>query len=165
MDIQKEIIAEFDLETERTRKMLQAIPDTADFTWKPYEKGWALGSLASHLADMSGDWAVMTLNKDRLDWDGSLKKKAPASKAELMERFEKEAAEAKAALATFSPADWEKHWIFAAGGQVFIDQPKYEVWRNFVVNHGAHHRGQMTVYLRLLGAKVPGTYGPSADEM
>ena len=165
MDLQKELIAEFDLEIDRSRKLLQAIPDDADFAWKPTEKSMPLGPLAGHVAQMSGDWATTTLNKDRFDWDPSQATERPGNKAALLEKFEKEATEARAALAAFNPADWDKHWVFAAGGQVFIDQPKYEVWRNFVVNHGAHHRGQLTVYLRLLGAKIPGCYGPSADEM
>lgn len=165
MDIQKELIAEFDAEIERMRKLLNAIPDDADFAWKPCEKSMALGSLASHAAEMSGDWAKSTLDIDRFDWDPSDKPERPGNKAALLERFEKGSAEARESLAKFDPAGWDKHWVFAANGQVFIDQPKYEVWRNFVVNHGAHHRGQLTVYLRLLGAKVPGTYGPSGDEM
>jgi uncharacterized damage-inducible protein DinB len=165
MDIQKEIIAEFDLETERSRNLLNAIPDDADFTWKPHEKSMTLGRLAGHVAEMSGDWAIMTLEKDRLDWNPDDKPKTPESKAEVLERFEVDSVKAKAALAGFDPANWDKHWIFAAGGQVFIDQPKYQVWRSFVVNHGSHHRGQLTVYLRILGAKLPGCYGPSADGM
>jgi uncharacterized damage-inducible protein DinB len=165
MDLQKELIAEFDLEAERTRKLLNAIPEDADFSWAPHEKSMKLGRLASHVAELSGDWPLMTLNHDRLDWTPDMKREAPANKAVLLERFEKEAAEAKAALAAFDPANWEKHWVFGANGQVWIDQPRYEVWRSFVVNHGSHHRGQLTVYLRILGAKIPGSYGPSADEM
>ncbi len=165
MDIQKEIIAEFDLETERTRKLLNAIPESADFAWKPHEKSMTLGRLASHVAEMSGDWATMTLTKDRLDWDPTDKKPDTSTKAQLLGHFEKSSAGARAALSSFNPADWDKHWIFAANGQVFIDQPKYQVWRSFVINHGSHHRGQLTVYLRLLGATLPGCYGPSADGM
>ena len=165
MEIQERLIAEFDLETERSRKILNAIPDGADFAWKPHEKSMPLGKLALHVAGMSGDWALMTLEKDRLDWDPSMNPAPPANKAELLEKFEADAAKAKNALAGFNPADWDKQWIFAAGGQVFVDQPKYEVWRGLVVNHGSHHRGQLVVYLRILGARVPGTYGPSADEM
>jgi uncharacterized damage-inducible protein DinB len=165
MDIQKELIAEFDLETERTRKLLNAIPETADFAWKPHEKSMTLGRLASHVAEMSGDWATMTLLKDRLDWDPNEQKPDTSTRTKLLEHFEKSTSEAKSSLAGFDPALWEKHWIFAAGDQVYIDQPKYEVWRSFVINHGAHHRGQLTVYLRMLGARLPGCYGPSADEM
>jgi uncharacterized damage-inducible protein DinB len=165
MDIQKELIAEFDLETERTRKLLHAIPDAADFSWKPHERSRTLGQLAAHVAEMSGDWPLTALAKDRLDWDTSQKPIRPDNKAALLEKFEKESVEARAALASFNPADWDKHWVFAADGHVLIDQPKYEVWRSMVVNHGSHHRGQLTVYLRILGAKLPGCYGPSADEM
>ncbi len=138
---------------------------TRIFSWAPHEKSMKLGRLASHVAEMSGEWPLMTLNHDRIDWTPAMKRETPANKAALLERFEKEAAEAKAALAGFDPANWEKRWVFGANGQVFIDQPKYEVWRSAVVNHGAHHRGQLTVYLRILGAKIPGCYGPSADAM
>lgn len=165
MDLQKELIVEFDQESERTRKILQAIPEDADFAWKPHEKSMTLGRLASHAAELVGDWPLITLNQDRLDWNPANKQSAPTTKAALLERFEKDNAAAKAALAAFNPADWDKRWQFASNGQVFIDQPKYVVWRNVVVNHAVHHRAQLGVYLRLLGAKIPGTYGPSADEM
>ena len=68
MDIQKELIAEYDRETANTRKVLEAIPEDADFGWKPHEKSMALGRLAAHVSDTNGDWAVHTLTRDRLDW-------------------------------------------------------------------------------------------------
>jgi uncharacterized damage-inducible protein DinB len=165
MDIQKELIAEFNTEVENTRKILNAIPDSADFTWKPHEKSMKLGRLAGHVAELTGDWPLMTIEKDRLDWNPGDRAKSPESKAEAIEIFETGSLKAKAALESFDPANWDRHWIFAAGGQVFIDQPKYQVWRSFVVNHLAHHRGQLGVYIRMLGGKLPGCYGPSGDEM
>jgi uncharacterized damage-inducible protein DinB len=82
----------------------------------------------------------------------------------MLERFDKETAEAKAALAAFGPARWDENWKFVAGGKAWIDDSKYHVFRIWVLNHLIHHRAQLGVYLRLLGKPIPGTYGPSADE-
>ena len=95
MDIQKELEAEYDRETARTRKMLEAIPDDADFAWKPHTKSMAFGRLAAHTSDTNGDWAMHTLTKDRLDWDPSMNPKDPTKKKDLLERFDKQVAEAK----------------------------------------------------------------------
>ena len=165
MDFQKALIAEFDRETATTRKVLGAIPDSADFTWKPHDKSMPLGKLAGHVSDTNGDWALHTLTHDKLAWDPSMNAPAPANKKELLDRFEKQVAEVKGALAKFPEAKWDSNWKFVAGDQVWIDDSKYNVWRTWVVNHLVHHRAQLGVYLRLLGSKVPGCYGPSADEM
>lgn len=165
MDIQKELVAEYDRETETTRKMLQAIPDTADFGWKPHEKSMTLGRLAAHVSDTAGDWALHTLTMDRLDWTPEKSPKDPPAKPELVARFEKQVAEVKPALAAIKPAQWDSNWKFVAGGQTWIDDSKYGVWRTWVINHMIHHRAQLGVFLRMLGAKIPGSYGPSADEM
>lgn len=165
MDIQKELMAEFDRETKSTRKLLEAIPEGADFGWKPHEKSMALGKLAGHVADTSGDWAVHTLTKDKLEWNPEMNSAPPKSKAQVLESFDKNVAEAKKALAGMTPEKWDSRWKFVAGDQTWIDDTKYNVWRTWVVNHMIHHRAQLGVYLRELGAKLPGMYGPSADEM
>jgi uncharacterized damage-inducible protein DinB len=165
MDIQKELIAEFDRETASTRKILEAIPDDADFSWKPHAKSMALGRLASHLSDTNGDWALHTLTRDRLDWSPEMTPKDPTNKKDLLARFEKQVAEVKPELAKMTPAQWDSNWKFVAGDQTWIDDTKYCVWRTWVLNHMIHHRAQLGVYLRLLNKKVPGMYGPSADEM
>jgi uncharacterized damage-inducible protein DinB len=166
MDIQKALIAEFDREIASTRKVLDAIPEDADFSWKPSPKSFSLGRLAGHLAETPCEWALSTLTTDRLDFsmDGYTPYVA-VSKAALLERFDKESAEAKAALAVLDPAKWDDNWKMVAGGQTWIDDTRYNVFRNYVLNHTIHHRAQLGVDLRLLGAKVPGVYGPSADEM
>jgi len=165
MDFQKELIAEYDRETANTRKLLEAIPENADFAWKPHEKSMPFGKLAGHVSDTSGDWATHTLTKDRLDWSPEMNSAEPTSKKELLARFEKQVAEAKSALAAMTPEKWDSNWKFVAGEQTWIDDTKYNVWRTWVVNHLIHHLAQLGVYLRLLGQKLPGTYGPSADEM
>jgi uncharacterized damage-inducible protein DinB len=165
MDFQKELIAEFDRETATTRKVLEGIPEGADFGWKPHEKSMALGRLAAHVSDTNGDWAMHTLTRERLDWTPEMSPTDPANKKDLLARFEKQVAEARAALAAVPAAKWDSNWKFVAGDQAWIDDTKYNVWRIRVVNHMIHHRAQLGVYLRLLGQKVPGCYGPSADEM
>ena len=165
MDIQKELIAEFDRETESTRKLLNAIPEDADFGWKPHDKNMDLGRLAAHVSDTNGDWALHTLTKDRLEWSPEMTPTTPATKAELLERFEKQVGEVGPALAAMTPERWDSNWKFVAGDQAWIDDTKYNVWRIWVMNHMVHHRAQLGVTLRLLGARIPGMYGPSADEM
>ena len=83
----------------------------------------------------------------------------------MLDRFEKQVAEVKPALAAMTPEKWDTHWKFVAGDQTWIDEPKIQVWRTWVMNHMIHHRAQLGVYIRLLNQKIPGTYGPSADEM
>ncbi|HKD62002.1 MAG TPA: DinB family protein [Terracidiphilus sp.] len=165
MDTQKELVAEFERETASTRKTLEAIPDDADFAWKPHAKSMSLGHLASHVSDVNGDWAGHTLTRDRLDWTPDMKTEEAPNKKNLLARFEKQVAEVKPALASMTPAKWDSNWKFVAGDQTWIDDTKYCVWRTWVVNHLVHHRAQLGVYLRLLDKKVPGMYGPSADEM
>jgi uncharacterized damage-inducible protein DinB len=166
MDLQKELIAEYDREIARTRKMLEAIPADVDFTFKPHPKSMALGRLAGHTAELAGEWAISTLTTDKLEFSPEHKFEAyvPASKSALLERFDKETTEAKSALAGLAPEKWDEHWKFVAGGQAWIDEPKYQVWRTWVLAHMIHHRAQLGVYLRLLNKPIPGTYGPSADE-
>jgi uncharacterized damage-inducible protein DinB len=165
MDIQKELIAEYERETANTRKMLEAIPENADFNWQPHAKSMKLGKLAGHVADTNGDWALHTLNRDRLDWNPEMNSPDPANRGELLARFEKQVAEVSPALAAMTPAKWDSNWKFVAGEQTWIDDTKYNVWRTWVMNHLVHHRAQLGVYLRMLDQKIPGTYGPSADEM
>jgi len=167
MDFQKELIAEYDREAAKTRRILEAIPADADFTFKPHPKSMALGRLAGHVSDTAGEWAISTLTTDKLEFppDHKFEPYVPASTAALIERFDNEVAKAKAALASFPVEKWGTNWKFVAGGKAWIDEPKYDVWRNWVLNHLVHHRAQLGVYLRLLDKKIPGTYGPSADEM
>lgn len=165
MDIQKALVAEYDRETNNTRKILEAIPEDADFAWKPHDKSMPVGRLAAHVSDTNGDWALHTLSHDRLDWTPDMTPTTPASKKDLLARFEKQVAEVKPILAAMTPEKWDSNWKFVSGDQTWIDDSKYNVWRTWVVNHLIHHRAQLGVYLRLLGQKLPGTYGPSADEM
>lgn len=165
MDFQKELIAEYDRETATTRKILETIPEDADFAWKPHDKSMTLGKLAGHVSDTNGDWALHSLTMDRLDWTPAMNPVDPTNRKDLLARFEKQVAEVKPALAAITSEKWDIHWKLVADGQTWIDDTRYNVWRTWVMNHLVHHRAQLGVYLRLLGQKLPGTYGPSADEM
>lgn len=167
MDIQKELIAEYERETAKTRKMLEAIPADADLNYKPHPKSMALGRLAGHLTDMAGDWAITTLTKDKLEFPADHKwdPYVPASKQAVLDKFDEGLPAARKALDETTGAKWDEHWKFIFGGQTWIDQPRYQVFRDMVINHMVHHRAQLGVYLRLLNEKIPGLYGPSADEM
>ena len=165
MDIQKELVAEFDREVASTRKVLAAIPADADFSWKPHDKNMAFGRLAGHVAEMPGDWALHTLTLDKLEWTPDMKPYNPANKAEILERYDRDTAISRTALAGLDPAKWDDNWKMVAGDQVWIDGPRYEVFRTWVLNHMIHHRAQLGVYLRLQNLALPGVYGPSADEM
>ncbi len=167
MDYQKDLIAEYDREVDRTRKMLEAIPENTDFGFKPHQKSMPLGRLAGHLTDMTSDWALHSLNLDKLEFaaDHKWDPYVPAGKEELLKKFDEKLPEARAALAATTGEKWDQHWQFIFGGQVWIDQPRHQVFRELVISHMIHHRAQLGVYLRILGAKIPGMYGPSADEM
>lgn len=165
MDIQKELIAEFDREAGITRKMLEAIPADADFAWKPNPKSMSLGRLAGHLSETTGEWGLSTLTTDGLDFpaDHKFEPYIPASTAAMLETYDKQVSDVKAALAGMTPEMWDQNWKFVYGGHAWINGTKYAVWREWVMSHAIHHRAQLGVFLRILDKPVPGTYGPSAD--
>jgi uncharacterized damage-inducible protein DinB len=167
MDAQKELIAEFDREAAKTRKLLDAIPADADFNYKPHPKSMTLGRLAGHLTDMTGEWGLNTLTKDKIEfaadqkWDPFV----PATKAAALEKFDNDLAATRAALLETTGDKWDRNWQFVYGGTPWINQPKCQVFREAVLNHMIHHRAQLGLYLRMIGARIPGSYGPSADDM
>lgn len=167
MDFRKDLADEYDRETVKTRKMLEAIPADADFNYKPHPKSMPLGKLVGHLTDMTGDWALNTLTKDKMDLPADYKweQYIPSDKAALLKKFDSELPEVRAAILAVPMEKWDQQWQFIFGGKAWIDEPKRQVFREAVLNHMIHHRAQLGVYLRLLGAKIPGSYGPSADEM
>jgi uncharacterized damage-inducible protein DinB len=165
MDLQRELIAEYDRELVSTRKMLDSIPADADLSWKASSKSMPLGRLAAHVAETAGAWGVDTLSKDGLKFDmANYKPWLPASKAEILEKFDKDTANAKQVLGDLDPSKWEDNWKMTAGDQTWIDDSRYVVFRTWVLNHLIHHRAQLGRDLRTLGAPIPGMYGPSADE-
>jgi uncharacterized damage-inducible protein DinB len=162
MTISQGLLPEFDQEMAGTRKSLERVP-AGKTEWQPHPKSMTLGRLAGHLAELPG-WIVETLQRDQLIMDGSFKPFISSSPAELLAMFDAKVAEARALLAKASDEDFMKPWSLVVGGQKAFTMPRIGVVRGMVMNHIIHHRGQLTVYLRLNDVPVPSLYGPSADE-
>jgi len=149
-----------------TRKTLERVPAGTD-DWKPHPKSMSMGRLAGHLAELP-HWAVETISREELDVmpPGSAMPVPfiSTSPAELLERFDKNVAEARALLAGVTDEQIEKAWSLLVGGKTVMTMPRAAVIRGVVMNHMIHHRAQLGVYLRLNDVPVPSVYGPSADE-
>jgi uncharacterized damage-inducible protein DinB len=154
---------EFDQEMAQTRVALARIP--ADrFDFRPHEKSWTMGELATHIATVPL-WLTMTLATDEFDLEAPVDQPPPPADPEaLLDRFDQHLASARAALEAATPEALGKPWTLRSGNQVVFTLPRAAVIRGMILNHMIHHRGQLTVYLRLTGVPVPSLYGPSADE-
>jgi len=164
MLIRDALLPEFDQEMATTRRLLERIPDDK-FSFKPHPKSMDMASLATHLTELV-NWVPDTIGKDSIDlaaFDPSARKIA-ASRAELLTMFDKSVATARAALAKAENDQLMQPWSLKSGDKVFFTMPNVAVLRTFVFNHCVHHRGQLSVYLRLNDIPVPAMYGPSADE-
>jgi uncharacterized damage-inducible protein DinB len=141
------------------------VPD-GQHEWKPHEKSMAFGPLANMVATIP-TWLAMIITKDELDIapksGPTMKPAVLNTSAEYVEALDKAAEQARAALTGTTEKQLETPWRLLAGGNVVAVMPRHAMIRD-TINHWAHHRGQMTVYLRLMGATVPALYGPSADD-
>jgi len=157
--------AELDREVDRSRRALEQVPE-GKYEWKPHEKSMIFGYLANMVATIPL-WITMEITQDELDVapaDGSkMEQKRMETSDELLKALDKAAAGARSAFEKTSDEHLMTSWRLLARGQVVMESPRYEMIQD-TINHWAHHRGQMTVYLRLMGAKVPALYGPSADD-
>jgi len=157
--------SELDREVERSRKALEQVPE-GQYNWKPHERSMIFGYLADMVATIP-TWIAMEIERDELDVapkEGQGTKQAPKeTSAELLKALDEAAVQARNALEKTTDEFLMTNWKLLAQGQVVIESPRYEMIQE-TINHWAHHRGQMTVYLRLMGAKVPALYGPSADD-
>jgi uncharacterized damage-inducible protein DinB len=158
-------LAELESEAAKSRRVLEQVPSgKRDF--KPHERSMEFGYLSELVANIPS-WVAMAITMDELDVapkDGPSYKPAPLNtSAELVAALDKAVAQAREALQKTSDTHLETPWRLLAAGQLAFEQPRHQVIRDTLL-HSAHHRGQMTVYLRLLGAKVPSVYGPTADD-
>lgn len=158
------LIEELKQEAANTRKMIERVPmDKAD--WKPHDKSMALGRLAMHVIDMH-NWVTVTINQDELDlakpYDSP---KFPATNAELVAILDRIVETAIQTLESTTDEELSKPWSLRNGEQIYFTMPKKVVLRSMCYNHIIHHRGQLSVYLRLLDVAIPGMYGPSYDDM
>ena len=156
---------ELDREVERSRKALEQVPD-GKYDWKPHEKSMIFGYLADMVATIPM-WITMEINQDELDvapaeGKGVKQEKKETSEA-LVKALDEAAAGARAALEKTTDEHLKTNWKLLAGGQVVMEEPRYVMIQD-TISHWSHHRGQMTVYLRLMGQKVPAIFGPSADD-
>jgi uncharacterized damage-inducible protein DinB len=165
MELTELFLAEFDREAARSRRALEQVPE-GKHDWKPHEKSMMFGYLADMVATIP-NWIEMIVSQDELDIapKGGPKQARAAlnTSAEYIQALEKASEAARAALRGTNEAHLMTPWRLLAGGQVVSNTSRHEMIRD-TINHWAHHRGQMTVYLRLMGAIVPALYGPSADD-
>ncbi len=157
------LLKELDQEAQTTRKMLQRVP--ADkFDWKPHQKSMTMKILAVHIAELPS-WITMGLTSEELDFEKIPYQPTPVNdNAELLDLFERSLADGKASLSAAKEEDLLPTWTLRNGSQVLAVMTKYEVIRHAYAQT-IHHRAQLGVYLRLLNIPIPGSYGPSADEM
>ncbi|HMG66265.1 MAG TPA: DinB family protein [Chitinophagaceae bacterium] len=157
-------IAELNVESASTQKILERVP-IEKASWKPHEKSMTLGRLATHVADIP-HWISRIITVD--DWDFAVQgfsRHVSESQEELLNIFQEKRDKAIADLGTMNEEDFNKTWIVRNGDKMRRELPKKIAIRSWGFSHLVHHRGQLSVYLRLLDVPVPGMYGPSADEM
>jgi len=163
MALKDALLPEFDHEMGTTRRVLERVPQ-ADLAWKPHEKSFSLGQLAGHVAHLL-HWTHITLDENGYDLaDMGPRAAAPASIAELLQTFDANVKTARAKIDQQTDPALVAAWTLRNGGHEVFTLPRAAVLRSLVMNHVIHHRGQLTVYLRLRNVPLPSIYGPTADE-
>ena len=163
MSIASDLIRDLQAEAERTRKVFAVLPE-AKFEWKPHEKSMTLGALASHIAENPA-W-VSALMEPELDFEVMMKSYKPfagKNRAELVAALDGGVKDAQLALQSRPDAVFHETWTMRMGAKILDRQPRGEALRETAIHHTIHHRGQLVVYLRLLGTPLPPLYGPTAD--
>ena len=160
MSISETLLAELDAEMPTTRRLLERVPSEKG-EWKPHPKSFPLGHLTQLVATMPG-WLTKTMTSGELDLAGGPGYKFQKTES-LLQQFDTHVKEARAAIAASKDADYGKPWSLKMGDKVLMTLPRGVVMRQNI-NHLCHHRGQLTVYLRLLDVPIPSIYGPTADE-
>ncbi|QEE50734.1 DinB family protein [Flavobacterium alkalisoli] len=163
MDLIKLLQREMNQEALTTRKMLSRVPPEK-FDWQPHPKSMTLGRLASHVAELPG-WVAMVVDTDELDFaNNPYEPKDVKNTGELLDYFEDSLKNGKDALNRVNIEQFSEPWTLRNGDQVYSTEPKYDVIR-MAHSQVIHHRAQLGVYLRLLNIPIPGSYGPSADDV
>jgi uncharacterized damage-inducible protein DinB len=161
MTIAHELLSEFLVQVPVTRRFLERIPEDR-LTWKPHAKSMTAGQLAYHLAAVPGGVVRFAQNNPAEAPD--FKFPQPATRDEVLQAFAESVATVRDILPKFSDAAMMETWRLVAGGREVMAQPRVDFLRDIMLNHWYQHRGQLSVYLRLLDVPVPASWGPSADE-
>ena len=165
MAIVDALLPEYDHELATTRRLLERVPE-AEFEWKPHPKSMTLGQLAGHVANIPF-WLIATMKAPSYDVTAGDKEatlSTPVSREVLLKEFDQKVKDARARLAAASDAEMMAPWALKQGDYEIFSVPRVAAVRSFVMNHLIHHRGQLSVYLRLKDVPLPPIYGPSADE-
>jgi uncharacterized damage-inducible protein DinB len=165
MKLAELLLAEMNCEVERSRRALEQVPPDK-YDWRPHDKSMIFGYLADMVATMPS-WVATMITRDELDVapasSSNMKQARNDTSGALLEALDKAASDARSALEQTSDEHLMTSWRLPAQGQVVAEAPRHVMIQD-TINHWSHHRGQMTVYLRLMGAQVPALYGPSADD-
>jgi uncharacterized damage-inducible protein DinB len=155
------ILTEIDQEAQTTRKILDQVPEDK-LSWRPHPKSYSLGQLALHIASSPASVAAAAVPDtfERPD----LRQPEPKSRKEVLDAFWQGLEATKATLSKMDDAKLTSNWNLTKNGKVVMSVPRIGFLRAILMNHIYHHRGQLSVYLRLLDVTVPSLYGPSADE-
>lgn len=163
MSIAASVLPEFDQEMATTRTMLERVPETRA-RWTPHIKSWTLGQLASHIGNLPR-LGLIAMEADELDMSDTGAGRTPEfdSTANLIRTFDENVRRARAAIESASDSDMMEPWTLRRYGRTVWTLPRAAVLRSFILSHMIHHRGQLSVYLRLNDVPLPSVYGPSAD--
>jgi uncharacterized damage-inducible protein DinB len=154
-------LPEFDHEMKTTRSLLERVP-FENAAWKPHDKSTGLGALASHIANLAG-FGDLIVNADERTFGGGERPKVFNNTAELLAAFDDGSARSRSAIQGLKDDKLATPWTLRAGDQVIFTLPRAAVLRSLLMNHIIHHRGQLSVYLRLNNVPLPSIYGPTAD--
>ncbi|MHB8500185.1 MAG: DinB family protein [Candidatus Acidiferrales bacterium] len=162
MSIAQSLLTEFEVQAPITRKFLERLPEDK-LTWKPHNKSMSAGQLAYHLASVPGG-IVRFVQNNPAQAPESFQFPQPASRQEILKTFEESIATVRSLLPQYDDAAMKETWRMVAGGKEVLAQPRAEFLRDVMLSHWYQHRGQFSVYLRMLDVAVPASWGPSADE-
>ncbi len=162
MTVAQSLLAEFEAQAPITRKFLERLPEDK-LSWKPHEKSMSAGQLAYHLAFVPGGIVHFVQNNPAQAPDFA-NFPQPASRQEVLKTFEESIATVRSLLPKFDDAAMRETWRLVAGERELLAQPRAEFLRDIMFSHWYQHRGQFSVYLRMLNVAVPASWGPSADE-
>jgi uncharacterized damage-inducible protein DinB len=157
------MLKEFREEAAVTKRVLERVPEDK-LSWKPHAKSMSLGQLAIHIATVPGSLAKITQQDEFDTAQGSFVPPHPETVGEIYAAFEQSVREVENSLSGMTEKAAQGNWRLMMGEKELFAKPRIEVMRSIMLNHWYHHRGQLSVYLRLLDVPVPSIYGPSADE-